>query len=65
MLTPDQDVNYSIGIDLGYDCPKPDQGAVEDYRNHHCGEGKSIKRLGDPCVDLEWGAVPIASFKAG
>jgi hypothetical protein len=63
-LTPDQDMNYHIGIGLGYDCPKPDQQAVEEYRSA-CGEGKSIRRLGDSCVDLEWGQVPISSFRAG
>jgi hypothetical protein len=64
MLTPDQDMNYHIGIGLGYDCPKPDEHAVSEYYDI-CGEEKSIQRLGDPCIDLEWGQVPIASFRAG
>jgi hypothetical protein len=64
MLTPDQDMNYHIGLGLGYDCPKPDEQAVAEYYDC-CGDGKSIRRLGDPCVDLEWGEVPISSFRAG
>jgi hypothetical protein len=65
MLTPQSDVNYSIGISLGYDCPKPDDEIVEDYRDYHCGEGKSIRRIGEALEDIEWGEVPVASYNAG
>jgi hypothetical protein len=64
-LTPQSDVNYSIGLSLGYDCPKPDDEIVEDYRDYHCGEGKSIRRIGEALEDIEWGEVPVASYNAG
>jgi hypothetical protein len=64
MLTPDRDMNYHIGIGLGYDCPKPDPEIIRLYLDS-CGTGKSVRRIGDPCIDLEWGNVPIASFNAG
>jgi hypothetical protein len=64
-LTPESDFNYSIGLSLGYDCPKPDKELVEDYRTYYCGEGKSIRRVGEALEDVEWGEVLVSSFNAG
>jgi hypothetical protein len=62
-LTPDPQMNYHIGIGLGYECPKPDPEIVRLYRDS-CGTGKSIRRIGDAWLELGWGDVPISSFNA-
>jgi hypothetical protein len=61
MLTPDRDMNRHIGIGLGYDLPEVNPAILGLYRDE-CGTGKSIRRIGDAWVELEWGDVLIASF---
>jgi hypothetical protein len=63
-LTPDERMNRHIGIKMGYYFPEVDPGHIKFYRDA-CGRGRSIRRIGDAWVDLEWGDVPIASFNAG
>jgi hypothetical protein len=63
-LTPDKGMNYHIGSGMGYNCPAYNAELIRLYRDS-CGRGKSIRRIGDAWVELEWGDVPIASFNAG
>jgi hypothetical protein len=61
-LTPDKTMNRYLGA---YD--RCDYPATEDdvtYYNELCHRNKSIRRVGDAWSGLEWGDVPIASYKA-
>jgi hypothetical protein len=60
-LTPNKDVNYYIGIRLGYYCPEPSPDAVRWYRDS-CGTEKSIERLEEAGADLSWGYVPHSAY---
>lgn len=63
-LTPDERMNRYRGTAyMGYNYPVVDTD-IRYYRDQ-CGTGKSIRRIGDAWVELEWGDVPIASFNAG
>jgi hypothetical protein len=60
-LTPNEDVNYSRGRRLGYDCPEPDYESVRWYRDY-CGQGKVVELLEEAGADLPWGYVPYSCY---
>jgi hypothetical protein len=60
LLTPNEKMNKYLGTAMGYEYPVTDTH-VRYYINK-CGEGQSVTWIGEARGNIEWGAVPIASF---
>jgi hypothetical protein len=62
-LTPDPTMNRYLGAYDRYDYPSTEDDVT--YYRELCNRNKSVRRVGDAWLGLQWGDVPIASYKAG